>query len=87
VGRRESRRAPSKNVLLRLAGVTLFGRIPWFLRGRMLDDLSHDLARGGSPADEPEKTLPGSDISEAEQKAALLEEQRRRAERRAQRNG
>jgi hypothetical protein len=48
---------------------------------------SRDLARGGSPADEPEKTLPGSDISEAEQKAALREEQRRRAEQRARRNG
>jgi hypothetical protein len=87
VGRREPRRGRSKNVLLRLAGVTLFGRVPWFPRGPMLDELGRDLARGGSPADEPEKTLPESDISEAEQKAALREEQRRRAERRAQRNG
>lgn len=83
MGRRGSRGGRSKNVLLRLAGVTLFGRIPWFLRGPMLDDLSHDLARGGSSNDEPEKTLPGSDISEAEQEAALRAEQRRRAERRA----
>lgn len=70
-------------MLFRLAGVTLFGRIPWFLRGPMLDDLSRELARGGSAADEPEKTLPESDISEAEQKAALQAEQRRRMERRA----
>jgi hypothetical protein len=87
VGGKESRKGRGEHVLLRLAGVALFGRIPWFFRGPVLDDLSRDLARGGSPADEPEKELPDSDISEAERKAALRAEQRRRAERRARREG
>jgi len=66
-------------MLLRLAGATFFWRMPWFLRGPMLDALGRDLARGGSPADEPDRTLPGSDISEAEREAALRLEQQRRA--------
>jgi len=84
---RDSRGRRSENPLLRLAGTAIFGRIPWFLRGPVLDALGRDLARGGSPADEPDKTLPGSDISEAEQEAALRAEQQRRAQRRVRHEG
>lgn len=87
MGGRDSRRRRSENPLLRLAGAALFGRIPLALHGPLLDALSRDLARGGSPADEPEETLPGSDISEAEQEAALRAEQQRRAQRRVRREG
>jgi len=58
-----------------------------FLRGRELDALGRELARDASPGDAPDMTLPGSDISKAEQEAALRREQQRRAERRARPEG
>lgn len=87
MGDRDSQGRRSESPLLRLLGAALFGRVHLFVRGREFDALGRDLARETSPADAPDKTLPGSDISEAEQEAALRREQQRRAQRRVRHEG
>lgn len=70
-------------LLGRLVGTRVFWRLPPFLRGEALDALGREMAEEQNPPGEPGQILPDSDLSEAEQEAALRAEQERRAARRA----